>query len=66
MRDWEQGAADPDSCTRACLTEAEPDAVALAFLDVIAADPDSVARALAKSRGQPAATEEVCCRARSP
>ena len=35
--------------------EAEPDAVALAFLDAIAADPEGVAKALAAARGKVAA-----------
>ena len=37
--------------------EAEPDAIALAFMDAIAADPEGVANALAKS-GQPAQAAE--------
>jgi putative transcriptional regulator len=37
--------------------EAEPDPVAIAFLDAIASDPQGVAQALAKSGAPPAAAE---------
>lgn len=37
--------------------EAEPDAVATAFLRAIAADPEALARALSRSPDQPAAAE---------
>ena len=37
--------------------EAEPDAVATAFLDAIASDPEGVARALARSTMPPTAAE---------